>query len=494
LQGDDPGSPKVVYVWDSTPGTIEDLDPLLANCGARAEYVSSAGLDTASSLRAPLAIVALTRDGENDAQDAIRHLKQRDVEVLAIAQQTQTMSITERCRVLLAGASALLDFGSPDFARHLQLWIQEKLESQQVRSREAARVRSTMAEMQIIGESAPLLRAFQRLLKVSALSDVPVLLSGESGTGKELFAHALQRLDPKRSRGPFVSVNCAAISAQLVESELFGHRKGSFTGAERHRKGLIRGADGGTLFLDEVGELEIGLQAKLLRVLQEKRVLGVGDEEETPVDVRFIAATNRSLDDMVRARTFREDLYHRLNVVSILIPPLRERSADIRLLATHFLLKHAEIAAGHRFDVSDDFVNALGRLELRGNARELENIVRQVLLNKGKGAELTLLDLPEEVLRRLVDVEAAPDTPPLRKGPVGSFDHKPDDAAAHELQLLQALLASGADLSTSLERCERILLQAALRRARGNQSQTARLLGITPRSVYNKLRRHNLVA
>jgi len=245
------------------------------------------------------------------------------------------------------------------------------------------------------------------------------------------------------------------------------------------------------LLLDEVGELEIGLQAKMLRVLQEKRVLAVGEDAEVPVDIRVIAATNRPLDQMVRAKTFREDLYHRLNVVNIRIPPLRERTEDIRLLVEHFVRKHSNLASVDRVAVAFDFVNALSQLELRGNARELENIVRQVLLNKAEGEELTLLDLPREVMRSIVAVESVEDqssVPTARE-----LDHGADDTS-QELRVFQNLLASGASLSTSLRRCEKILLQAALLRARGNQSQTARLLGITPRSVYNKLRRHNLAA
>ena len=480
-----------MYVWDPRATHRVKLAQTIAACDARAEYLSSASLAGILPLRGMLALVVMEPDGPTDPLGVIRFFKHRQLEILAITPDAQSMSLTERCHALLAGATALIDSRSDDFAIRLREGVLRSLQAQHLRGKELEHVRGAMRAMHIIGDSESLLDAFRTLLKVSALSDVPVLISGESGTGKELFAHALQQLDPKRSRGPFVSVNCAAISSHLVESELFGHRRGSFTGAEHHRKGLVRSADGGTLLLDEVGELEIGLQAKMLRVLQEKRVLAVGEDAEVPVDIRVIAATNRPLDQMVRAKTFREDLYHRLNVVNIRIPPLRERTEDIRLLVEHFVRKHSNLASVDRVAVAFDFVNALSQLELRGNARELENIVRQVLLNKAEGEELTLLDLPREVMRSIVAVESVEDqssVPTARE-----LDHGADDTS-QELRVFQNLLASGASLSTSLRRCEKILLQAALLRARGNQSQTARLLGITPRSVYNKLRRHNLAA
>jgi len=436
--------------------------------------------------------VVMPLDGTCDPLGVIRSLKLKELEICAITDARET-SLTRRCQALLAGAAVLLETAANDFTDQLRQWIQNKLSAQREQIEQLERTRKLMREMQIVGDSPPLIQAFRLLVKISALSDVPVLISGESGTGKELFAHALHKLDPKRSHGTFVSLNCAAISAQLVESELFGHRKGSFTGAERHRKGLIRSAEGGTLFLDEVGELDLALQAKMLRVLQEKRVLGVGEDSDIPVDIRVVAATNRSLEQMVKAGSFREDLYHRLNVVNIHIPPLRERNQDVALLVSHFLRKHRNISNGAEFPASRDFVSALCRLALRGNARELENIICQALLSKTDMNELGLLDLPRNVWYSVVAVETNGDQP---TPPVATDLRKPDPAVetSPEPDLFQQLLQSGAGLAASLERCEKILLQAALRRTDGNQSQTARLLGITPRSVYNKLRRHNLAA
>ena len=197
-----------------------------------------------------------------------------------------------------------------------------------------------MKRLGSVGESQAMMAVFHTVLRVSPLSDMPVLITGETGTGKELLAHAIHQLDPKRCHGPFIALNCSALSPGLAESELFGHRRGAFTGADRERKGLIRAAEGGVLFLDEIGELDDALQAKLLRVLQENRVLGIGDDQEVAVNVRIIAATNRNLDAMVQQRTFRADLFHRLNVLAIHIPPLRERPADLKPLIEHFLEKH----------------------------------------------------------------------------------------------------------------------------------------------------------
>ena len=210
---------------------------------------------------------------------------------------------------------------------------------------EAQEITSVMRDMGMVGSSTAMMRVFRSVIRFSALSDLPVLIAGETGTGKEGLARALHRLDPKRRGGPFVAVNCGAIAASLAESEFFGHRRGAFTGADRDRKGLIRSAEGGVLFLDEIGELEASLQAKLLRVLQENRVLGVGEDREIQVNVRVVAATNRDLDQLGQSQ-FRVDLFHRLNVLSIQVPPLSERADDLAPLTQHFLEKYRSLCCG----------------------------------------------------------------------------------------------------------------------------------------------------
>jgi transcriptional regulator with PAS, ATPase and Fis domain len=314
------------------------------------------------------------------------------------------------------------------------------------------------------------------------------LVTGETGTGKELLAQAIHRFDPKRRHGPFVALNCGAISPGLAESELFGHRRGAFTSADRDRKGLIRAAHDGVLFLDEIGELDLALQTKLLRFLQEGRVLGVGDDREVPVSIRVIAATNRNLEEMVRERTFRSDLFHRLNVLSIHVPPLRERPADIAALVGHFLRKYGNLRGDPPPSVSDEFVAALAEDELPGNARQVENLVRRAIVHKDDEGPLALVDLPREIWERAsqrgadaADVARHAHSPP-REVEAG-------DATAY---LSRVLALNGWNLSRALASCERSLVEVALEAAHGNQSQTARLLGITPRSVYNKIRKHQL--
>ena len=200
-------------------------------------------------------------------------------------------------------------------------------------------------------------------------------------------------------------MNCGAISSGLAESELFGHRRGAFTGADRDRKGLIRAAEGGVVFLDEIGELDDTLQVKLLRVLQERRVLGVGEDQEVPVSVRVIAATNRNLSTAVQHGKFRADLFHRLNVLSIHIPSLRERRADVRPLIEHLLEKNQSLQTAGSVSAGPDFIEALTRIDLPGNVRQLENLVRRALVNKVTSTPLTLTDLPAEVWQQLAGQE-----------------------------------------------------------------------------------------
>ena len=226
----------------------------------------------------------------------------------------------------------------------------------------------------MVGASPAMRAVFERIERV-APSHVPVLIEGETGTGKELVARALHEESPRRSK-PFLAENCAAVPANLLESELFGHVRGSFTGAIADRPGHFVAADGGTVFLDEIGDMPLEMQSKLLRVLQEGEVRPVGSNKTLQVDVRVVAATNKDLTSMVRARTFREDLYFRLNVVAIRLPPLRERGGDVRLLA-HALAAKTEAEVGKKLSISEDALAALERWTWPGNVRELENVLRR---------------------------------------------------------------------------------------------------------------------
>jgi DNA-binding NtrC family response regulator len=306
--------------------------------------------------------------------------------------------------------------------------------------------------------SEPMGRLMDRVRRVAA-ADVPVLLQGESGTGKELVARELHRLSD-RSAGPFVAVNCAAIPAELLEAELFGHTRGAFTGATRDREGRFRAAEGGTLLLDEIGDLPLALQPKLLRVLQERAVEPVGGDRPVPVDVRIVASTHRDLAARVREGAFREDLYYRLAVVPLTVPPLRERRAAIAPLFELFLSAQARLA-GRSLQLSKAAAEALARRSWPGNVRELENVARRVaLLAVGPTVQPDDLPAPEGAV-----VEA----------PVGGRVLRVDLA----VDPWAVSLPSG---GLALPDLERALVVEALRLHDGNKSAAARTLGI-PRHV-----------
>ena len=385
------------------------------------------------------------------------------------------VSLAIRSQALLAGATSVLDSADLTFESALARRLRATLDVLLRRDEEQQQLRGIMARVGIVGTSGATLTLARWLVRISAVSDVPVLISGETGTGKELIARAIHTLDQKRSRGPFVPLNCAALSPSLAESELFGHRQGAFTGANRDRPGLVRSANGGVLFLDEIGDLEIGLQGKLLRVLQENRVLSVGDDREEAVSVRVIAATNRDLQQMVDDHRFRADLFHRLNVLSAQVPTLAERPDDIPLLVAHFVERYR----GTRLLVPGaSFVAALSQVELPGNVRQLENLVRRAVAQADGGRPLDLEDLPTEVWKELSRSVQRIDDRSAFAGVAGGWP--------------AVLDANGWNLTRSMRSCERMLLQVALSRTQGNQSKTARLLGVTPRSIYTKLRKHRL--
>ena len=381
----------------------------------------------------------------------------------------------------------MLDSSTPNFSHELECVLKKALESEVAGQVEERIIEEQMQRLGIVGNSTKMKSVFRWVIRISALSDFSVLIKGETGTGKELIARALHSLDKNRCKGPFVAANCSAISAGLAETELFGHRRGAFTGADSERKGLFRSADGGVLFLDEIGELSEPLQAKLLRVLQEDRVLGVGFDREVPINVRVISATNKNLQEMVRQGTFREDLYHRLDVLSVEIPPLRERYEDLRPLVEHFLTKYSSLSQSGVTAVNSDFVEALGKVELSGNARQVENIVRRALLNKVDGTSLCLSDLTPVVWEQVSDQKN------VGVDQVSTRPADPESLPDLEPGFLTILDSHGFSLAKSLDYCERLFLKCALQHTHGNQSQVARLMGITPRSVYNKVHKHKLL-
>jgi DNA-binding NtrC family response regulator len=327
-----------------------------------------------------------------------------------------------------------------------------RLRLENIRLRQyVARLTFESPRYQLIG-SGPAMQKVVQLIEKVAPTDSTVLVCGESGTGKELVARALHHNSSRRGR-PLVTIDCAALQETLLESELFGHEKGAFTGAGQAKVGLIELAVGGTLFIDEVAEMAPGLQAKLLRVLEDGHYRRVGGTKECHADVRIIAATNKALAEEQKARRFREDLFFRLNVVSIELPPLRERKEDIPALVEHFLTTR-QLGKG-RCKVEPEAMQSLLRYDWPGNIRELANVLERAQI-LAEDSLLTLDDLPETLQTALPPTEVS----------------GPDSLNLHEMERRNA--------------------QAALQRAKGNKAQAAKLLGITRRAIYGLITKYGL--
>ena len=478
-----------VLLWDASPERLRSVSEIVTLTGAHPEVISDA-IQPPGIAGHSVAIIALG-DSPLDATNALNvvsRFKSKTFKIISYAPNVFSWPIAVRCRALLSGASLLFDSSSPTFARELSEALTSILKTATEQESEEQRLRKQMANMGTIGRSAKMMSVFRWVSRVSALSDFPILITGETGTGKELIANTIHQMDPKRRTGPFIVTNCSTISVGLAESELFGHRRGAFTGADSDRKGLFRSAQGGILFLDEIGELSEPLQAKLLRVLQEKRVLGVGFDQEVAIDVRVIAATNRRLEDMVKAGRFREDLFHRLNGLSVNVPPLRERPEDVQPLIEHFLQKYSSLTNGQTKSANLDFIEVLMQIGLPGNARQLENIVRSAILNKVDDSPLGLTDLAPSHLRE-ISADVVPANQPRLVSHTETSRSPGHDLHSYFRDILDQ---NSWNLPRSLEYCEKQFLQYVLRSARGNQSEAARLIGITPRSVYNKLQKYKL--
>lgn len=315
----------------------------------------------------------------------------------------------------------------------------------------------------LVGNSEEMHRIYDLVRRVSQ-APTNVLITGESGTGKEVVAKAIHYNGPLKDK-PFVTINCGAIPEQLMESEMFGHKKGSFTSAVSDKMGLFEVADGGTLFLDEVGELPLTIQVKLLRAIQERVIRRVGATDDVKVDVRIIAATNRDLEDMIKEQIFRQDLFYRLNVINIRTPALRERKDDIPLLANHFLKKYNERLGKSVNSISEEAMEAMKKYDYPGNVRELENIIeRTVALESGATI------LPESL-------------PPFVNTPAGR-----KLASSHEIQIGE----DGVELDKVLGQIEKELLVKAIHAAGGVKKKASKLLHITFRSMRYRVEKYNL--
>jgi len=344
---------------------------------------------------------------------------------------------------------------------HLRLTLERADEFRRLRkeNRELRRVvEGQFLFENLIGSAPPMKRLFESIELVAPTPSL-VLIKGETGTGKELVARAIHFHSP-RGTNPFITLNCGAIPATLMEAELFGHRKGAFTGAEADRKGKFDAANGGTLFLDEIGEIPLELQPKLLRVLESGTLDRIGEDRPVQVDVRIVAATHRNLEEMVQAGTFRQDLFYRLNVVPLSIPALRERRQDIPLLAAHFLKKMTQRTGRTGMEFDPATLDLMEGYAWPGNVRELENVIeRMVVLSRDD--RLTPEEVPSE----------------LRSGPAGSPSTK-----------LDYVLPDG----ISLEELEIDLIRQALQLENGNQTRAAKRLGLSRNTLLYRMQKHGL--
>ena len=445
-----------------------ELRAMLRKALERAGYTVDEAGDGAAAIqkvrarRYLLVITDLKMPGASGL-DVLRETKQADATIPVIL-LTAFGSVEEAVTAMKEGAFDFLQ--KPVDLDHLKLLVQRAARQQEL-LRENLILREEYAARygfpRIVGEHASIREVSQQIQKVAG-TDSTVLLLGESGTGKELFARAIHHLSPRREQ-PLVALNCAAIPEGLVENELFGHERGAFTGAGARKVGKLDLAHRGTLFLDEIGELPLAIQAKLLRVLEEKRFDRVGGTQPIEVDVRIVVATNRDLRKLIEEKLFREDLYFRISAVPMTIPPLRERGEDVLLLANHFLEKFSREFAKPGLELSAEARERLLHYRWPGNVRELQNALeRAVILADGLSIDAAGLQLPA----------ARPDGEHLPTGMLpesfnweGSLEEVTGRAVGH---------------------IERILLENTLRESKWNKTRAAEKLGVTPKTLLAKLR------
>ena len=387
-----------------------------------------------------------------DGMEALLRIKQANP-TIPVIMMTAYGSIDSAVKALQAGATDYLT--KPLDSNELLVKVQKalryhQLEEENILYRERLGIRFDFSR--IIGKSAKMHDLFDMLATV-APTEATVLLLGESGTGKEIIANAIHQNSPRKER-PYVKVSCAALPETLLESELFGHEKGAFTGAIEKKKGRFERADGGTIFLDEIGEMSLTTQTKILRVLQEREFEPVGGTKTIKVDVRIIAATNKNLEEEVKKGKFREDLYYRINVVPLTIPPLRERAEDVPLLAEYFLRLYGEKNKRMLKGFADGVLDALIRYEWPGNVRELENIVERTVI-MSRGDTITFADLPPAIA----------------------------GAQGKAMQTSPAI---------SLKDMERETITKTLQQTGGNRTKAAVLLGITRKTLQNKIKEYGI--
>ncbi len=448
--------PVQILVIDDEPGHCEAAAEALSKAGHECiqAHTAKQGLRIIEQGGIDIVVTDLVLRDEIDGLDILRHALKAldDVEVIVV---TGHGSIPNAVEAMQLGAASYLE--KPLDMKELRAVVAKAVANLQLR-RENRHLHRTLDKRfgfeQILGNDPKILRILDTLQQI-APTDATVLIYGESGTGKELVAKAIHHNSPRRKR-TFVALNCASLSESILESELFGHEKGSFTGANTQRIGRFEYADGGTLLLDEVGDMPITTQIKLLRVIEDRQIMRVGNNEPIDVDVRLLAATNADLEQLVKDKRFRQDLFFRLNVVTVHLPPLRERRGDIPLLARTFI---SEFAQRHHKEITglpNEVARALTRYDWPGNVRELKNCIESMVV--------------------------------VTKDTILGLDDLPGHISPGRLALPAPTKLSG----MSLRQVERELIRSTIAECNGNRKEAARRLGIGERTLYRKLSQYEL--
>ena len=458
-----------ILVCDDERSICTMLEIALRRDGHHVETVTSGG-QAIQKIESAFFDVLVTdvRMPDISGIDVLQHARQASPETQVIV-ITAVDDHETSIQVQKAGALYIHKAGA-NLPTDVRAAVEWALERQSLRRQNAAFKRDAAAHNSldnIVGKS-PLMDALKRLIQTVAGTNSTVIITGESGTGKELVARAIHACS-SRSSEPFVSINCGAFPETLLESELFGYVKGAFTGASHNKSGLFELANSGTIFLDEISEMSLSMQVKLLRVLQERSVRPVGGGRETAVDVRVIAATNKDLDTLVAEGQFREDLYYRLRVIPIDVPPLRERGDDVVLLAKHFLKKFAHQMDKPVREIAPASLDLLRGYDWPGNVRVLENTIERAVAMHGD-ADLLEVELPAERAKARAAAAAA-----SASGPPGV-----------------ALPTDGLDMERYIADVERSLLQSALRRSQGVQTRAAEMLKLSYRSFRHLMKKYDL--
>jgi two-component system response regulator AtoC len=462
-----------VLVIDDDPGIREYLQALASRQGYRvfAAADGEEALEKLDETRPDIVTLDAVLPGM-DGLETLRCLKQRapEVPVIMLSGHGQARTIVEAMRL---GASDFLR--KPFEVEELELAFAKALENHALKE-EVETLRSrvrTEVDGLLLGGDNPKMKEVREIIEQVADTDITVLVRGESGTGKELVARALYQLGDRRDR-PFVKVNCAALPSELLESELFGFEKGAFTGAQKRKLGKFEYANQGTIFLDEISEMAPGLQAKLLQVLQDGEFSRLGGENDVKVDTRIIAATNRQLEEAVREGEFREDLYYRLNVVTIMLPPLRDRIDAVPLLTEHFLQMYNEQYRKDVKQLSSDTMRALMEYHWPGNVRELENMIKRMVV---LGSEQAVL---QEIASRPAPVEDTPGEGLLDLAALGA-----DFSAGGGLDL-KAISKRAAQIA------EKKVIERVLTQTRWNRKEAAERLQISYKALLYKMKDNGL--